>query len=306
MLFSSLRWTSADTANSEETASKPTLPQRPNSFCVPDDDDDVSDVYDSDSDSVWGADMVASADEDTADVAYDSVPVVDAAVASADDDAAGAVYGSAWVEDEATDDDAADAVYDSVPVEDTAVASADNDAAGVAHDSVPMENTAVASADNDAADVPHDSVPVEDTAVSSVDADNGGTGSDEEKHVTRTARSLKRKASEMESESFADENSPFTNIILGKMNASQESFSQDAQPKTRDVETERLTPLLDEVAVRSERGPGDQPPQKRVKSAQKPLMGSFATHATTAIVGAMLGGLGTIVALASVPPEYFH
>ncbi|RMJ22017.1 FHA domain protein, partial [Aspergillus sp. HF37] len=119
----------------EETSSKPALPQRPNSFCVPDDDDDASDVY-----SVWGDGMVASADDNTADVAYDSVSAVNTAVASADDDTAGAAYGSIWLEDESTastDDDAADASYDSVPVDDTAVASADNDAADVAHDSVP-------------------------------------------------------------------------------------------------------------------------------------------------------------------------
>ncbi|EZF14302.1 hypothetical protein H112_06123 [Trichophyton rubrum D6] len=50
------------------------------------------------------------------------------------------------------------------------------------------------------------------------------------------------------------------------------------------------------------------PPQKRAKSSnaeQPSRLGVFARYAATAITGAVLGGVGTVVALASLPPGYF-
>lgn len=116
---------------------------------------------------------------------------------------------------------------------------------------------------------------------------------------------LKRKADEMEVECLTSEpvatNSP-----------SDVSFSQDAQPRTSEGELESSLSQLTELQSIEEQerqaeepsvvqsGHEEQPPRKRVKTA------SLASHATTALVGAMVGGLGTIVALACLPPEYFH
>lgn len=115
---------------------------------------------------------------------------------------------------------------------------------------------------------------------------------------------LKRKADEMEMESLSE---PVVAI-----SPSDVSISQDAQPRASEGELQPLLSQLTEIQSIEEQerraeepsvvqpGHEDQPPRKRVK------VGSFASHATTALVGAMVGGLGTIVALASLPPEYFH
>lgn len=46
------------------------------------------------------------------------------------------------------------------------------------------------------------------------------------------------------------------------------------------------------------------PPAKRAKSSQS--SSSLAAYSATAVVSALLGGLGTIVVLASLPPDYFQ
>lgn len=131
-------------------------------------------------------------------------------------------------------------------------------------------------------------------------------------------KSLKRKASEIElesptSDSCVDpslfEKRPSGDSALRTANTSQESFSQDAQ-RVPDGEAKcsisQLTDLHPIEKQHTESGPDGQPPRKRVNTGKKPGARSFATHATTAVVGAVLGGLGTIIALASLPPEYFN
>ena len=139
--------------------------------------------------------------------------------------------------------------------------------------------------------------------------------------ATTSKGPLKRKANEMETDSLAFdpdtadlsflEQATTGSFSLGAVDASQESFSQDAQPRVSGGEakgsasqfTDLLYPIEENRSMPTPRG---QPPRKRVKTNKKSRAGSFATHATTAIVGALLGGLGTIVALASLPPGYFH
>ncbi|KAJ5115138.1 hypothetical protein NUU61_000897 [Penicillium alfredii] len=85
--------------------------------------------------------------------------------------------------------------------------------------------------------------------------------------------SLKRKAPEMESEMDPSE-----------LQASSESDIADA-----------ISSALSE----------SEPPRKRVKPGHSSLSRNLASHAATAIISAVLGGLGTIAALAALPPDYF-
>lgn len=136
--------------------------------------------------------------------------------------------------------------------------------------------------------------------------------------------SLKRKADEMEMESLSDpvaatkssaEHADLSTIDYSAVNASEGSFSQDAQPRASEGGTKSSPSQLSDLQPIEEHQPGqsapqsiheDQPPRKRVNTGQSPRVGSIASHATTALVGAVVGGLGTIVALASLPPEYFQ
>lgn len=107
---------------------------------------------------------------------------------------------------------------------------------------------------------------------------------------------LKRTASDMESCSVVPDS----------------GFSQDAQrlpldtASLSDLETilsetkNDVDPVVAEniAVIQNDR------PAKRVKSDHTPSK-SLASHVTTAIVGALLGGLGTIAMLAALPNEYF-
>lgn len=126
---------------------------------------------------------------------------------------------------------------------------------------------------------------------------------------------LKRKAHEMESDSFQSElaeiesylgQSAGVNTSMGRDSDNEESFSQDAQPRTSDSGAKCSASQLRELPPIDAHSSGQEPPRKRVNTGQRSRMGGLAAHATTALVGAMLGGLGTIVALASLPPEYFQ
>ena len=63
--------------------------------------------------------------------------------------------------------------------------------------------------------------------------------------------------------------------------------------------TTAISSALSEVEALSEA----EPPSKRVKSSHS---SNLATYTATAVVSALLGGLGTIVLLAALPAEYFQ
>ena len=142
--------------------------------------------------------------------------------------------------------------------------------------------------------------------------------------------SLKRKADEMDKESPSDipatskslpESVDDIDIDQPAVGSSEWLFFQDAQPKVPDgalkcspSQLSDLQPIKDpqptqDAPLSSHK---DQPPRKRAKTGKKSRVekksrkGSIASYATTALVGAMVGGLGTIAALASLPPEYFQ
>lgn len=111
-----------------------------------------------------------------------------------------------------------------------------------------------------------------------------------------TAGSIKRTASEMESSALPDY-----------------SFSQDAQRVPVDTYSqpglETISPEVKE-AIASALAENDSTvaendrPAKRTKSSHTPSK-SLASHVTTAVVGALLGGLATVATLAALPNDYF-
>lgn len=89
------------------------------------------------------------------------------------------------------------------------------------------------------------------------------------------------------------------------------SYSQDAQPR---VALDTLSQSSSEVSALSHvehvpvvvSTPIRPPPAKRVKTNQPTRAKSLVSHAATAIVGAIVGGLSTVALLASLPPDYFN
>ncbi|KAF4212624.1 hypothetical protein CNMCM8980_000576 [Aspergillus fumigatiaffinis] len=134
--------------------------------------------------------------------------------------------------------------------------------------------------------------------------------------------SRKRKALEMESDSeeldqdlaghFPDVTSVdicdlFDNQFVS---GSAESFSQDAQPQVAPVNLDAsLSHLTGIHTAAKTQNPNDAPkaakherPSKRQRVSGS---GSFGSHVATALLGAMVGGLGTVALLASLPTDYF-
>ncbi|RJE22671.1 FHA domain protein [Aspergillus sclerotialis] len=141
---------------------------------------------------------------------------------------------------------------------------------------------------------------------------------------------LKRKADEMEKDSPSEiaatskshsKSVELSHIDQPAVDSSEGSFSQDAQPRNPDgglkcspSQLSDLQPIKDTQPKQNAASSRhkDQPPRKRAKTGKrsrvekKSRKGSVARYATTALVGALVGGLGTIAALASLPPEYFQ
>ncbi|EAW23832.1 FHA domain protein [Aspergillus fischeri NRRL 181] len=138
--------------------------------------------------------------------------------------------------------------------------------------------------------------------------------------------SRKRKAPEMESDSeeldqdlaghFPDVTSVDICDLLDNqfVSGSAESFSQDAQPQVTPVDLDAsLSHLTGIHAVAKTQNPNDAPkaakPAAKNERASKRRRvsgsGSFGSHVATALLGAMVGGLGTVALLASLPTDYF-
>ncbi|PGH14957.1 hypothetical protein AJ80_05720 [Polytolypa hystricis UAMH7299] len=123
---------------------------------------------------------------------------------------------------------------------------------------------------------------------------------------SKTVKGTKRKADELEK----DEEMP----------RSEESLP-DAQPRVMladVVESEsQLTNLTTDenaqepvtVAAQSAvAASGEEPPRKRVavEKLKAPPRSSFTRYVASALVGAVVGGVGVVAALASLPPDYFN
>lgn len=94
--------------------------------------------------------------------------------------------------------------------------------------------------------------------------------------------------------------------LSSKSPASQaQQSSTDANPlKRKFPDIEAYESLILTEGTKSADESKVAPPAKRVKSSQS--SSSLVAYSTTAVVSALLGGLGTIVVLASLPPDYFQ
>lgn len=94
---------------------------------------------------------------------------------------------------------------------------------------------------------------------------------------------LKRKLSEMETQD--------AQIVDSALPATQADLDSFPNPEVVDA----ISSALSE----------SEPPKKRVKSSHSPS-GTVASYTATAVISALLGGLGTIALLAALPAEYFQ
>lgn len=74
---------------------------------------------------------------------------------------------------------------------------------------------------------------------------------------------------------------------------------QDLDLRSRSLAAEAISSALSE-------GSASPPPLKRAKAHHDSSSHHIGTYAATAVISAMLGGLGTIALLASLPAEYFQ
>ncbi|KAL4943426.1 hypothetical protein BDV06DRAFT_138388 [Aspergillus oleicola] len=112
----------------------------------------------------------------------------------------------------------------------------------------------------------------------------------------------KRKAAEMESEPTENEASVAppeshepTNDDVDLPDAQPQTTAADLNSSASQLATVSLSESIKEPEV-------VERPSKRAKTTHRRSLGS---HAATAIVGAVVGAVGTIAALASLPPDYF-
>lgn len=124
--------------------------------------------------------------------------------------------------------------------------------------------------------------------------------------------SLKRGASEMEDIMSAPTPQKFQMTATN-----QDSSFQDAQPlapfssgsQQSSLNTIPEPEVIEAINSALAESEPSEPPSKRIKLSPSPSPSNrtgLASHAKTAVVSAMLGGLGTIALLASLPSEYFH
>jgi hypothetical protein len=132
--------------------------------------------------------------------------------------------------------------------------------------------------------------------------------------------SRKRKAPEMESdleELDQDLEGDFPHVtsvdiydLLDKQftSGSAESFSQDAQPQVAPVDLDASLSHLTVTQNPSDAPKAAKPAAKIERPSKRQRVsgaGSFRSHVASALLGAMVGGLGTVALLASLPTDYF-
>ncbi|KAJ6009111.1 hypothetical protein N7499_000935 [Penicillium canescens] len=110
-----------------------------------------------------------------------------------------------------------------------------------------------------------------------------------QKDLKRTATQMESSSNDFESQSLSQD---------AQRPQPLESYSQDTDLNT--IPSAEVRDAI--ISALSE----NEPPTKRVKSNHLTPSKNLASHAATAVVGAILGGLGTIAMLATLPPDYFH
>ncbi|KAF7159089.1 hypothetical protein CNMCM5623_004322 [Aspergillus felis] len=132
--------------------------------------------------------------------------------------------------------------------------------------------------------------------------------------------SRKRKAPEMESDSeeldqdLAGHFPHATSVDICDLfdnqftSGSAETFSQDAQPQVAPVDLDASLSHLMATQNPNAAPKATKPATKNDRPSKRQRVsgaGSFGSHVASALLGAMVGGLGTVALLASLPTDYF-
>lgn len=122
-------------------------------------------------------------------------------------------------------------------------------------------------------------------------------------------QSQKRKAAEMDSDTLPSYDAPAN---LYTADADPESESEDDETSSQDDKLHIAVKDLDSSQIArvfalhdAKSASEDVRPAKRVKASHDTRGRCWASHAATAVAGAVIGGLSTVALLASLPPEYF-
>ncbi|OJJ48756.1 hypothetical protein ASPZODRAFT_141014 [Penicilliopsis zonata CBS 506.65] len=138
-------------------------------------------------------------------------------------------------------------------------------------------------------------------------------------HTDPPRVTLKRKAPEMEMDSIIS--APIESQVHSAPDNAM-SMSQDAQPQniSGPVDLSQLSAISStgDKPSANEEAEASQPPVSPLSRSEEPLRKKarveneaphargYISHAATALVGAVVGGLGTIALLASLPPDFFN
>lgn len=132
----------------------------------------------------------------------------------------------------------------------------------------------------------------------------GGPKETEIRSVGANGNAIKRTGSQ---ESVKEEMAPVAEVSLKRKAVEMDSQSSPIFESTNiasqqsSAETSKSQPAVVMASVSSE----TEPPRKRAKSNHSPAS-KVASYTATAVISALLGGLGTIALLAFLPPEYFQ
>lgn len=126
--------------------------------------------------------------------------------------------------------------------------------------------------------------------ISEARKDNTDTADEKGASLTSVTLGSKRKASEMESLDTMQDTQKYEPI-------------SESQPETSPQS--QLVSAISSALSEAEEDVKSAPPAKRVKPSPSPAK-SLTGYTATAVISAMLGGLGTIVLLAALPAEYFQ
>ncbi|KAJ5235227.1 uncharacterized protein N7469_004395 [Penicillium citrinum] len=104
----------------------------------------------------------------------------------------------------------------------------------------------------------------------------------------------KRKASEMESED-----------TIQDVQKNKPISSKSQEPELETISQPQLVSAISSALSEAKEDVKSEPPAKRVKPSPSPTK-VLAGYTATAVISALLGGLGTIALLAALPAEYFQ
>lgn len=137
-------------------------------------------------------------------------------------------------------------------------------------------------------------MPTSPNTASETTKDTVETAHEKEASLASVNPGSKRKASEMESEDTIQD---------AQKNKQTSSKSQESELET--IPQSQLVSAISSALSEAREDVKSEPPAKRVKTSPSPAK-VLAGYTATAVISALLGGLGTIALLAALPAEYFQ